>query len=439
MSDQPHLQILNKSHSLGNESGHSFRLFPSLPQELRLMIWRASLKRERIIRLSIASPRKVKVAFGHQVLYTHGAGSALPIQNMANSGLFDDISSQPSGIEHEFGVVVSGRNVLSKLLRVNRESRSEAREFYRICIPCDFTRDNFVNRTTEPTSLLYTLPFNPEYDFLYVKFRSQPYQLTLAAFLLYIKTCLDPHYIGVRNLALDCGDLSETHSAPWEICTQSERKTITESFRDLNEVFFITEPSCQLGRHIFPSLSHGVYASTVIFNRSTPILSQYPAFSRLARDPRPIERDLRKVFTSRTCPETAILPWSALLKALNATGGQTLYSWVLAYRPSKYVDSIYSMNDAQVFVQREDDAWNGRVEGPSISDSLDRAIACGRASPDIRTKDLDQAAPPAFGYWQFALRSEGIESHRAQDNYPQTWRLLDLSAFSPALLLADLF
>lgn len=449
MSSEPHLRIFNGSDTVYHKAEDSFHLFCQLPKELRLKIWRASLKRERIIEISIDSPPEAAAAFKNRILglSTGGEGSLHP--ETAVPGLIEGSSTdeeppaQCLGNGRQFGAVVRGRNVLSKLLRVNREARSEACAFYRIRIPCQFIKDDIDCRTGKTTAPVDILLFNPEHDFLYLKPGHHPYQMTLAAFLVYLKISLDPYRVGLLNLALDLDDLTWAVPGqipePWDIWTQSARSTIAKTFENLEEVFLITTPSCRVGRQVFPFFSHGALSAELVFNRSTPLLAQGPGFSRVPLDPRPIERDLQKVYTSDAHPRTALRPWHALLKSLGATERQTRYSWLLSYEPSNYVNGIYSRSDAMAFVQREDDAWNGRVKGPSISDDVDRAIACGRASPDVRTKDLDKAARPAFGYWLFPLASGGThEKSEKEEESESSCQLRDLSAYRPGLILTDL-
>jgi hypothetical protein len=99
---QPHLQIFTPPTTHGDES--YFHRFPELPIELRQKIWRHSLQRERLIRIRLVPEPNAKSTIGNE----------------------------------RYTATVNGHQVLSKLLRVNREPREAALGFYRVHIPCRF-------------------------------------------------------------------------------------------------------------------------------------------------------------------------------------------------------------------------------------------------------------------------------------------------------------
>ena len=104
-SSSPHLQIFNSIRNTNNED-RCFTNFQSLPKELRLKIWRHSMQRERIIKVSFENNPPT-----------------------ANTTEFDGKTVQHSAI-------VDGYKILSKLLCVSQEARYEALSFYRVHIPC---------------------------------------------------------------------------------------------------------------------------------------------------------------------------------------------------------------------------------------------------------------------------------------------------------------
>ena len=108
MSSQPHLQLFNSRQTAYDEELKS-PLFSLLPKEIRLKIWRHALRRQRIIQLRLKSHR---------------------VQHVV-----PPTSEQWRG----YHILVDGCQVLSKLLRVNRESREEALFFHRVHIRCRFT------------------------------------------------------------------------------------------------------------------------------------------------------------------------------------------------------------------------------------------------------------------------------------------------------------
>lgn len=467
MPSQQHLKILNLSPTGRYRAVEYFHIFSKLSKELRLKIWRTSLQRERIIEVSVEALPEVIAAYTqrYNAMYGVTEEARWPSEELASTSTVGGPcnsqfaeSKQRSSLEEQnqsnqgaqYRALVRGKGVLSKLLRVNREAREEALKFYRVHIPCGFTAIDPGSSEAEMTAIEGTLLLNPEYDFLHIKPQNALYQTALAALMIHIKTCLDPRRIGLLNLALDIQCLSNwgvrrDMPQPWDNSNLLERRAFVEAIEGLQEAFFITRP--RVGRQIIPWVS-GIDTTEVIFNRSIPIYAHTPAFVRFPRDPRPIEEDLRKVFSHDTHPPTALRPWHALLEDLGVAMCQARYSWLLSFEPGlRYGGDIYSKKDAETFIQREDDAWHGRSSGPSISDNIDRNIACGRASPDIRTKNLDQAAQPAFGFWLFPLTSggldekgmavEGAEATGEAERWAST-RVRDLSAYRPGLLVADL-
>lgn len=87
-------------------------------------------------------------------------------------------------------------DLLSKLLRVNRESREEALMFFRVHIPCRFSA------TRKGRTAHGTLHINPEWDFLHIS-AEWPAKNTLISTLYHLKTMHDPRHVGLLNLAVD--------------------------------------------------------------------------------------------------------------------------------------------------------------------------------------------------------------------------------------------
>src|SRR5947207_4121001 len=152
MPSQPHLQIFICDRA-SHEEESNFLLFPLLPKELRLKIWRHTLQRQRIIQLRLQARVQQTATQAAEI-----TGSAIKNKH--------------------YCAVVDGCQVLSKLLRVTSESREEALKFYRVHLPCRFTG----GPTGEGTTCPGTLHFNPEYDFLRI-IPGYPVKDTLVDFL----------------------------------------------------------------------------------------------------------------------------------------------------------------------------------------------------------------------------------------------------------------
>ena len=157
MSSLPHLQIFTSDHATSNRES-CFCLFSQLPKEVRLKIWRHSLQRQRIIHVRLNGPTEQTAA------------------QAAETG------SSTHKSECYRGAIVDGYQVLSKLLRVNSESREAALGFYRVHLPCILKRGSIFEETKAP-GFLY---FNPEYDFLHIS-PEPPVKDTLVNFLYHLK------------------------------------------------------------------------------------------------------------------------------------------------------------------------------------------------------------------------------------------------------------
>jgi len=220
MSSQQHLQIFTSGRTTHDEE-LNFPLFPLLPQEIRLMIWRHSLQRQRIIRLLLKGQTKQTAT---QAAESTGSASK----------------------SERYCAFVHGYQVLTKLLRVNSESREAALEFYRVHLPCRLTGE----RTEEGTTRPGTLHFNPEYDFLHISSES-PVKDTLVDFLYHLKTTHDPHRVGLLNLAVELRDLcgNDLHGSESLDLDAGVRTAFVETLTQLQEVFFVSIP--RAGRQIF--------------------------------------------------------------------------------------------------------------------------------------------------------------------------------------------
>lgn len=361
----------------------SFPLFAYLPQELRSKIWRASLHRKRLIEISIECPAKAAAEFETRAEAKHRDEAKDP-------------PAAPDAHEHagrkgaQFRPFVRGRNIYSKLLRVNQEARREVHKFYRVQIRCQFIGVGWRSRRAVPKALPHILLFNPEYDFLYISerrrrdagFGPDSMLVMLVAFLDHVRTSLDPRNVGVRNLALDLDSvdmamcqqvlyLRAFWPAPkWEA---SARETFAKNPEALQKVFFIIRVG---QRYAGPQSVSGA----ICFNGCTPMRTHTPSFTRLLRDPRPIDPDLKRAYTAvqglkysrigDAHPKTAFRPWSLLLDQLGARAGETKYSWILSYKLSHYIRAPFSSSTP---IRRRSQRW---MKG-----------------------DSDQMPGPAFGYW----------------------------------------
>jgi hypothetical protein len=118
MADQPHLQFFDPDPDRRDGAQQTFHLFPQLVPELRLKIWRHAFRRRRIVEVHL-TPGSEKKVDGETDWFGDNIDSTAP--------------------QRPYGVYVSGYQLMSKFLRVSRESRAEVLRFYRVHIPCLLT------------------------------------------------------------------------------------------------------------------------------------------------------------------------------------------------------------------------------------------------------------------------------------------------------------
>lgn len=467
-----HLEIFNGGEEQArHQAGHqTFAVFPQLPEDLRLQIWRTSLQRERMIQICVH-----------------------PVFQCAPGDSGGDFTPITTG----YRTAVRGPRVLSRLLRVSREARRAALAFFRVRIPCTF-------RAVPPTNILDTastmapghdtllLLFNPEYDVLRLSISVWPFHPIGDDFLLDLPG-LDPRGIGLRNLALDDNDFLLHNAAARE---EREERSLSpptagaESARaaalralvsGLHEVLFVTHMN--LAGALVPAWPRGGDPSrqveALLLNRAMPVLAHTTAFTRLPRDPRPLSAaaDLGRVYV----PEQLGLRGRAraaraALERLGALGAGDLpasvrTSWLLAVKPAGR--EVRDRETAEAFVQAEEAGWAGEEPWPSLAQELAELLdrlrpgdgsddrvndddggrdASGGAR-DARAKDLHGKAGVAFGYWSFPLNpilldapaaaeeAEEAEEEAGAWNFSHYWvtkSMYDFSKTWPELLLMEL-
>lgn len=380
---QPHLQIFNSIQSKNNNKDSQFLYFQLLPVELRLKIWRHSLQRERIIKVSFVEQKP----------------------------LTTDAAPKFDGTTVRHCAIVDGRQVLSKLLRVNHESRQETLMFYRVHFPCILRRSSTNKEELEETARLDTFYFNPEYDFLQIQtgFRAEQ---SLMDFLYHLKNTYDPHHIGLLNFAigginaLKATDLCSIN--PLDVDAEL-RESFIQTLTQLQEVFFVEKVAA--GRQILGYLS-GLPCSKVIFNRSMPISTTTPTFDRLSRDPRPIAGDLEHAYIGEG-PLRMLCIWQQLLRRWDISPTRTSYQFLLSFNPPFDPFEVHDLQSANKWVQKEDYEWTGKwqiddsVDGIWATHKLKDGSICKHPITALYGKnineDLEKAVKPAFGFWMFPI------------------------------------
>ena len=384
MSSQPHLQIFS-SNQAGHNKQSSFPLFPLLPKELRLKIWRHGLQRRRIIHLLLNNQQG---------------------QTATQAGEHPECTRNGE----RYFTIVEGSQLLSKLLRVNKESREESLLFYRVHLPCRFISGAIREERTGRG----TLHFNPEWDFLHIS-ADWPAKDTLISFLYHLKTIHDPRHVGLLNLAVDGNDLTgnDVYSLQSSDLDSEARSAFVETLTQLREVWFVSYP--RYGRQIVGILS-GLGTSETVFNRSLPVMTASPTFERLHRDPRPIGKDL-KALTGFFNPRDVAGLWLRLLKKWRTCPPEIEYRFLLAFDPTLGGGQISDRKSANAWLQKDDDQWNGHAPDDGFLKNSKFRWPVGAEDEKYKNEDLEKAVKPAFGFWLFPVEAFGpIDENRLFDD-----------------------
>ncbi|KAI8962392.1 hypothetical protein F5Y11DRAFT_193051 [Daldinia sp. FL1419] len=376
-----------------------FNHFPALPTELRLKIWRTSMEsRQRVVEIHLRNRELMKAIFNKR-------GDVIP-----------------DTLQHErYGVTINGRQTLSKLFRVNRESRDAASSFYRVHVPCWLFQETIWDDGLKP-NIFY---FNPENDFLYIK--TDPWETNdtglIVEFLHDLKKTHDPRQVGLLNLALDSNGLTGgvglclmDPSTPSSLFEAS----FTDTLKNLREVFFISIQST--GRHVFGYLS-GAQTHEYSMNLSFPVATAALNFKRLHTDPRPIAENLEKVFVNSD-PRVMLHAWRKFLHKHfdNGDTPQPQLRILLAFAPCVY--TISDKGEGERCLKREDLVWKLETsQHPKLWKSA-------TGSSQVKT---------AFGFWLFPEHAFGpLPEDPTHGFRPERPSYINLKDFWPELGLVDL-
>lgn len=409
MTSQPHLRAINSNQSTHHEE-LKFSLFPLLPKELRLKIWRHTLQRGRIIHLCLNNQRR---------------------KTATQAG--ENPESTRNG--ERYFTIVDGSQLLSKLLRVNKESRDEALVFFRVHIPCSF------RSTRKGPTGHGKLHMNPEWDFLHISAEWFAKD-TLVSFLYHLKTIHDPRHVGLLNLAVDGNGLNGTdlYQLPFSDLDSEVRSAFVETLTQLREVWFVSTP--RVGRQIVGTLGlSGLPTSDTIFNRSLPVITTVPSFERLHRDPRPIAQDL-KALTGLAHSRDVLQLWLQLLKRWRIVPLGIEYRFLLAFDPPIGGDQISDRTSAKTWLQKDDDKWNGRAPDDGFIKGTEVKWPVGAENEKYINEDLAKAVRPAFGFWLFPVDALGYIDEeglwRDQQSQLREEAFVDMTAYWPELALTSL-
>ncbi|KAH7226232.1 hypothetical protein BKA60DRAFT_178001 [Fusarium oxysporum] len=364
---QSHLDIFNPGTDVVGLP--SFTQFSSLPAEIRVSIWTWSLRHQRIIKIFLRSHASFCV-------------------NRTRKGIHSP-SLKPGEDDPPYYPVVDGRQLLSKLLRVNAESRQVALSFHRVHLPCWLTVGESKHRLTPWTS--GTVHYNPEYDFFHIKQDTK----AIIDFVCDLKTKYDPRNIGLRNLALGRDQLGGRPTGlavigPSEI-TSAKVRTFKEIISELNEVWLVSIQECT--RQMIGDETGWPTIHKRFLDRSFPIHATPHSFDRIGPDPRTIENYLSHLHVHD--PKRLYDSWLQVLERIGVKPCEERYRLLLAFRPGH---NICKLRDAEDWLQREESRWTAKPDSrrPSYEQEIESVAAS--ETPEIRDEDLSKAVRPAFGF-----------------------------------------
>ncbi|KAL8938345.1 MAG: hypothetical protein Q9216_003946 [Gyalolechia sp. 2 TL-2023] len=421
ITPQPQLEVFNPTVDHRSDQEPSFSSFPLLPTELRLTIWRHTLQCRRIIKLDLEGLRGWT---GTEPLWCNDLDDHTITTSIARG--------------ERYRILLNGRQVLSKLLRVTRESRLAALTFYRAHLPCTF-RSHESGSATLKSGTLY---INPEYDILRLS-PGMPVKDTLVNFLYHLKITYDNKWVGLLNLALDGNDLTSNDLYllnPFEL-EPKLRSAFLQTFTQLRDVFFMETP--RAGRQVTGILS-GLLTRETWFNRSFPILAEVPKFDLLPRDPRPISKDLKRVLLSGgSDPRCTLDRWFYYLHRWGVHPPRCQYRFLLAHDPAISGKVIANRASAQSFLRREENIWNGRAPDGSFLLEKHPRWPGGAEHEDWKNEDLSKAVRPAFGFWLFPVEALGPlhtpPDQEDEHHQRKAKRIADMTGYWPELALSALY
>ncbi|KAI0099597.1 hypothetical protein GGR51DRAFT_391639 [Nemania sp. FL0031] len=410
MAPGQHLQIINPA----NHESRSFSPFLRLPTELRLDIWRLSLRRWRLIKIALAPSEQDD---GTQ---DQDAEPRYTTRNVLGS----IISGAP------YRVIVKGPQLLSKLLRVNREARHAALGFYRVHLPCQLVGGDKVES-------FGTLPFNPEFDILHIQPGGGDHDFV---HFLHDIRAYDKLGVGLLNLALDNNGVNNLFRIDGPTLECDGRDAFISTLLKLRQMFFI---SIESGGRTYLGVRSGIHTNDRYeLHRSRPIMPAIPSFERSSRDPRDgLERDLSRVYVGTFDPRRMVSQWQKLLHRWNVIytpGKAPEYSVIISTGVGSSSKDIISRDDASEWLQLEDERWIGGQQRHAS-----RIIKKGYKLPLESPEELAKAPRPAIGFWLFPIEALGeIPGPEAlAENGESIWeakRVVDMRKYWPELWLAHM-
>ncbi|KAK3935748.1 hypothetical protein QBC46DRAFT_297495 [Diplogelasinospora grovesii] len=351
----------------------SFRFFPSLPPELRLEIWRATLPDQRFLIVRVdKNPSCVEVPY-----------------YVSRNELGNVTSSAP------YRLCLKSTNTWSPLLAVNRESREVVLKHYRVHIPCN---DSLSGEC---------LRFRPETDVVHVQCIDHKDRVAhYFADVVHDARAYDPQNKGILHVAIGGREnlpavkamLPAIYPPALHDLARESMVAMLGNLRSLTLVHMIRGDT----RLMFSCLE----LAAPRYNRSIPLHSFNASFDIVPEgDPRPIEPDMDQVLVGHD-PRGIYCLWRQMEAALQVPPVPRDMFRVLLTAPQTItfegaVERISTQAEAKRYVEFEEQAWRGNFDAGHMYRRF------GYENPDT-PETLERARKmPAFGFWLFPMEAFG--------------------------------
>ncbi|CAG9982869.1 unnamed protein product [Clonostachys byssicola] len=277
---RPRYKTLNSLHFPGTQAARkndSFHLFPKLPTEIKLQIWKtAFVSRRRLITIRLTDPSATEHVDPYGS-YEETVGST----DFVDFNLWHD---KPSPCHQEtWKVSIDQKPRRNPLMQISRECRQLAKHQFRLPL-CSNTASDL----PQPTLWL-----DPENDYIFIAQFDVPTP-TFISFINHMRHS-DPRGAGILHIAFDsrCRDSLRGLEALSREATLATNtlKTFQEAVFRLKSVWFIHLLGAD-SRIMVGPLS-GTSNTAMGLNRSIPIFPHAVEFDLFTPDPRPIQASLR--------------------------------------------------------------------------------------------------------------------------------------------------
>ncbi|RGP76953.1 hypothetical protein FLONG3_4891 [Fusarium longipes] len=245
-STQRYLQIFNPAPPPCTE----FHQFARFPPEVRCLIWEQALCHERWINIHVRT--------------TMGAPRSV------------------------YEIFICRPWKISKLFRITRESRRVALSFYRVKLPCWYTRDAYLSSQEEMRATLYICPELDTFQLVHT---------TSFEYFAYDVWAHDPLHIGVVNLATSCEE--RNLYLYWRLGNR-EKNLLKQVLLRLERFTVVNNHSPQKWLGNQPSDPTSSLSSPI--HRACPLYNGSVGLERLPYDPRICDEHLQQVFMESADP-----------------------------------------------------------------------------------------------------------------------------------------